>query len=70
VQRRALRRSVAVAHARLRPWNIASGIGVLAVYGYGVVDGLVGYRRHSREPVQPFVAASPDGGALGISVQF
>jgi hypothetical protein len=57
--------------ARLRPWNIASGVGVLAVYAVGVVDGLVGYRRRSREPaVQPFVAASPDSGALGISVQF
>jgi len=44
---------------------------VLAVYAYGAVDGLVGYRRRSREPaIQPFVAASPDSGALGISVQF
>jgi hypothetical protein len=57
--------------AQLRPWNIASGIGVLAVYAYGVVDGILGYRRLSREQaVQPFVAASPDGGALGISVRF
>jgi len=57
--------------ARLRPWNIASGIGVLAVYAYGVFDGLAGYCRRSREPaVQPFVSASPDSGTLGISVQF
>jgi hypothetical protein len=59
------------AAARLRPYNIASGIGVLAVYAYGVVDGIVGYRRRSRElAVQPFVAAAPDRGALGILVRF
>jgi hypothetical protein len=59
VRRRALRRS------------IASGIGVLAVYAYGVVDGILGYRRLSSEPaVEPFVAASPDGGEVGIRVRF
>ncbi len=57
--------------ARLRPYNIASGIGVLAVYAYGVVDGILGYRRQSRElAVQPFVAAAPDRGTLGIRIHF
>ena len=57
--------------ARLEPLNIASGIGVLAVYGFGVVDGILGYRRRSRElAVEPFVAASPDRGAVGIMVHF
>jgi hypothetical protein len=59
------------AAAELRPYNIASGIGVLAVYAYGVVDGILGYRRRSREQeVEPFVAASPGGGALGVAVRF
>jgi hypothetical protein len=59
------------AAARLRPFNIASGIAVLAVYGYGVVDGIVGYRRRSGDPaIQPFVAASPGSGTLGILVHF
>ncbi|HEX8111361.1 MAG TPA: hypothetical protein VF516_26710 [Kofleriaceae bacterium] len=57
--------------ARLRPYNIASGIGVIAVYAYGVVDGILGYRRRSRElAVQPFVAAAPDRGTLGIIARF
>lgn len=56
--------------ARLRPYNIASGIGVLAVYAYGVVDGIVGYRRRGEPAIQPFVAAAPDRGALGIRVRF
>ena len=56
--------------ARLRPWNIASGIGFVAVYAYGVVDGILGYRRRSSERIQPFVAASPDSGTLGVRVQF
>jgi hypothetical protein len=57
--------------ARLRPYNIATGIGVLAVYAYGVVDGILGYRRRSGDPaVEPFVAAAPDRGALGVMVHF
>jgi hypothetical protein len=50
--------------ARIRPWNIASGIGVLVVYAYGVYDGVRDYRRHSRElTMQPFVATSSDLGS-------
>jgi hypothetical protein len=59
------------AAARIRSANIASGIGILAVYAYGVVDGILGYRRRSREQaVQPYVATSPGSGALGIMVSF
>lgn len=57
--------------ARLRPFNIASGIGFLAVYAYGMVDGINGYRRRSAErAIEPFVTASPDGGTLGITGHF
>jgi hypothetical protein len=57
--------------ARLRPYNIASGIGVLAVYAYGVVDGILGYRRRSHElALEPFVTAAPDRGTLGILARF
>jgi hypothetical protein len=57
--------------ARLRPFNLASGIGVLVVYAYGVVDGIVGYRRRSHElALEPFVTAAPDRGAIGILARF
>jgi hypothetical protein len=57
--------------ARIRPSNIASGIGFLVVYAYGVFDGVRGYRRRSREQaLQPFVAASADHRVLGIMGSF
>jgi len=34
--------------ARIRPTNIATGIGFLVIYAYGVADGLWGYHRQSR----------------------
>jgi len=57
--------------ARLRPWNIASGIGFLVVYAYGVYDGVRGYRQRSREQaLQPFVAASADHHVFGVAGSF
>jgi hypothetical protein len=59
------------AAARLRPWNIASGIGFLVVYAYGVYDGVRGYRQRSREQaIQPFVAASAGNHVLGVAGSF
>jgi hypothetical protein len=59
------------AAARIRPWNIASGIGFLVVYAYGVYDGVRDYRRHSRElTMQPFVAASDDHRVFGVMGSF
>lgn len=56
---------------RLRPINIGSGIAAIAIYGYGVFDGIRGYRRHSRErTVQPFVSASSGHSVVGISGSF
>lgn len=48
----------------LRVVNIASGIGLILVYGYGVYDGVRGYRR--KESLQPFVAPASDGGVVGV----
>jgi hypothetical protein len=57
--------------ARLRPYNIATGIGFLALYAYGVFDGIWGYHQRSREPlVQPFAAVSAERRVVGIGVRF
>jgi hypothetical protein len=56
---------------RIRPYNIASGIGFLLTYAYGVFDGVQGYRRHTRELlVQPFVDVTPENQILGVSARF
>jgi hypothetical protein len=55
----------------LRPYNIASGIAFLLTYGYGVYDGIRGYRQQSREQaVQPFAARTNNGGVVGITGRF
>lgn len=49
----------------LRVVNIASGIGMILTYGYGVYDGVKGYRR--TETIQPYVApAGGGGGVVGV----
>jgi hypothetical protein len=59
------------AAARIRPYNIATGIGAIAVYLYGVYDGIQGYRRRTREQLlQPYAAVSPDASVVGISGRF
>ena len=61
----------AAAATRLRPYNIASGIGFLLVYAYGVYDGVQGYRQRSRERVvRPFVGVSPESRVVGVSGSF
>lgn len=56
---------------KLRPYNIASGIGFLATYAFGVYDGVQGYRQHSRERVvQPFAAVSNQNSVFGIAGSF
>ena len=55
----------------IRPYNIASGIGLILTYAYGVYDGVRGYRRRSREQaVQPFVAGTRNAGVAGIAGRF
>ena len=56
---------------RIRPYNIASGVGFLLTYAYGVYDGVQGYRQHAREPVvRPFVGVSPESRIFGVSGRF
>jgi len=59
------------AATRLQPYNIASGIGFLLVYAFGVYDGVQGYRQRSRERiVRPFVDVSSESRVLGLSGTF
>jgi hypothetical protein len=59
------------AASQLRSVNIATGAGLILTYAYGVWDGVRGYRRRSRETMQPFVATSPHGGSLfGVAGTF
>jgi hypothetical protein len=52
----------------LRVINIASGVGLILTYGYGVYDGVKGYRR--KESMQPFVAPASGGGVVGVFGSF
>ena len=52
----------------LRGINIASGIGLIATYVYGVYDGARGYRR--QESMRPFVAGVAGGGIFGVGGAF
>jgi hypothetical protein len=56
---------------KLRPVNIASGIGFWVVYVYSVCDGIRGYRRVSREQtLQPFAAISAGTSVFGLAGRF
>ena len=55
------------AAATLRTLNLASGVGLLATYLFGVYDGVVEYRRQT---VVPFVNPVNDGGVVGIAGSF
>lgn len=54
--------------SQLRGINIASGIGLIATYVYGVYDGVSGYRRRSER--QPFLMPTSGGGVVGIGGSF
>lgn len=57
--------------ARLKPYNVASGIGVILIYAYGVYDGVQGYRRHSREAaIRPFATISASSRVVGVTARF
>jgi hypothetical protein len=59
-------------HARsastLRALNIVSGVGLIAIYVFGVYDGATNYRRQER--MQPFVAGVAGGGMIGLAGAF
>ena len=52
----------------LKVVNIASGIGLILTYGFGVYDGVKGYRR--KESIQPFVAPASGGATVGVFGSF
>jgi len=56
-----------------RTVNYVSGLALIGVYVYGVIDGYYGYRRRGREHAPPVVTVAPlaDGGAVvGASLSF
>ena len=55
--------------SKLRAINIASGIGLIAAYVYGVYDGVSNFRRRD-ERLQPFVSTSGEGTLIGVSGRF
>jgi len=57
--------------AALRRYDVASGIGLILIYAYGVYDGVQGYRRRSREyEFRPFATISPSSGVVGVMRSF
>ena len=61
------------AAAALRVVNVISGIGAIVALGYGVYDGVTGYRRETRErdrATQPYVSASTSDAFVGLSGAF
>jgi hypothetical protein len=61
------------AHAAttLRGLNIATGVGFIFTYAYGVYDGIRGYRRESRErALVPYVTTSNGYSVVGVGMSF
>lgn len=57
--------------AKLRPYNIASGIGAILTYAYGVYDAVQGYRQRSREhAILPFTTSSRLSTIVGVTGTF
>jgi hypothetical protein len=55
----------------LRAVNIMSGIGLAATYVYSVYDGVVGYRRRTRELlVAPYATPTNSGATVGVVGSF
>ena len=49
--------------------NIATGIGLIATYLYGVYDGVSGYRRREHE-VQPYASLADHSNVVGVMGRF
>lgn len=59
------------AATQLRTINIASGVGLILAYAYGVYDGVTTYRRRTRElAIQPFINSVSGGSVFGIGGSF
>jgi hypothetical protein len=56
---------------RLQGINVASGIAAIAVAAYGVYDGVVGYRRRSRQlSLEPYATPTTSGAVFGFAGSF
>ena len=53
----------------LRTINVASGVGLLATYIIGVIDGYSGYRSNARAPMVQWESA-PGGGVISLQLAF
>jgi hypothetical protein len=59
------------AAGKVRAVNIASGVGLILTLGYGVYDGVTGYRRDTRErAAQPIVAFGNGDAFVGLAGSF
>jgi hypothetical protein len=54
----------------LRTINLISGIGFWATYLYGVYDGVVAYRRATREHLMPYASLVDSGAVVGVGRTF
>jgi hypothetical protein len=54
-----------------RTIEIATSLGLLITYVYGVYDGVRGYRRETRErALMPYASPSNDGAVVGVQLKF
>jgi hypothetical protein len=59
------------AAGKVRAVNIASGVGLILTLGYGVYDGVTGYRRDTREhAAQPMVSLGNGDAFVGVAGDF
>jgi len=58
------------AAGKARVVNLATGIGFVLTFAYGVFDGVSGYRRDTREQAQPFVSATGTDAIVGVTGSF
>lgn len=58
------------AAGKARIVNLASGIGLVLTFAYGVYDGVSGYRRNTRERATPYVSSSRNDVFFGVAGAF
>lgn len=58
------------AAGKARVINLASGIGAILTFAYGVYDGVSGYRRDTRERATAYVSSSGTDAFIGVAGSF
>ncbi len=58
------------AAGKARIINLASGIGAILTFAYGVYDGVSGYRRDTRERATAYVSSSGTDAFIGVAGSF